>query len=145
MAAKEKSLETLMELRQRDLDNLRRRMAMLEEQRQQFIKKIIELQESLEKERGAASNNIDMLTFLSIYTKNNQAQQKQYDQAVKRVDTQMDELRDMILNAFSEQKKFEQALKILKKRADEKLNRQERQLMDELGLRGHRLNLSKDT
>lgn len=137
MAAKEKSLDTLIELRKREIDGLRRRMVLFEEQRAQFLKKISELLESLEKERTAAAGNVNMISFLNSYTKANKAEQKQYQQAVARVEKQMDELRDMIMNAFSEQKKLELGLKILNKRKQEKLNRQEQQLLDELGMQGY--------
>ena len=132
---KPSTFATLIELRQRELDALRQRLGEFEAQQRQFEFLLRERIENLRQESEAAQNSVEMGAFFASYAKRNRDQQKQFRQAITRLQGQIDELREMIRGAFSELKKLELARDLQLEREKKELARKDGQFMDELGIR----------
>lgn len=104
-----KALDILIQIRERELDMMRRRMAVLENQKEQFQREIVRLKDELNREEAAAKGKLDMLPFLQRYARRNAQEVKQYLQAVARLDGQIAELQKVIATIFGELKKVELA------------------------------------
>jgi len=105
--AEVKSLDVLIKIRERELDMLRRRMSVLENQKDKFHEEIARLAEELKKERDAAKDQLDMLPFLQQYQRKNAEETRQYEQAITRLEGQIEEMNEVIRKIFSELKKLE--------------------------------------
>ena len=130
--SKLRSLDILIQIRERELDMLRRRMAVLEGQKEQFQGEIRRLARELEAEEAAAKSQLDMLPFLQSYARKNAEEAKQYEQAIARLDGQIRELNEIIQKIFGELKKVEIAKEQLLAEMAEEERREENKQMDEI-------------
>lgn len=133
-----KGLKTLIKLNKRALDDLRRQMNMLENQKAQLLQLSAKLREDLINEMKLASKTPEMGNFFGDFSKRMQARQAEIASEVRSLERQMDELNIKISEAFSELKKFEIALENAKRRADEAQARRETLQMDEIAEQQHR-------
>lgn len=131
-----KSLSTLIDLKQRDLDEKRRVLVQLEEQQDKLEQNAKQLKEELAHESALASGNPDIARFFGEFAKSNK--QKQEVLAEKKVTLLklIEVQRENIREAFTELKQLE----IAKENRDDEeaanATRKENAELDEIGLRG---------
>ncbi len=133
-----KGLATLIKLHKRTLDDLRRRMSSLENQKSQLQLASANLQKELEHEMQLAKKQVEMSGFFGDFAKRMQKRQDDIAQEIRSLDQQMKKLNEEITEAYGELKKFEIAQENAKHRADEEEQRKETILMDEIAGQQHR-------
>lgn len=127
-----KGLKTLIKLNRRKLDELRRRMGVLENQKNQLLAQSARLSKELEQEIVMASQKPEMGQFFGGFAKRIQKRQEDIAAEVRKLDQQMAALRDEIANAFADVKKFEIAEENAKKREEAERNRKETIMLDDI-------------
>lgn len=139
-----KGLSTLIKLHKRKLDDLRRKMGALENQKAQLLALSARLQKELEHEIELAGLQPEMGSFFGGFAKRIQRRQEAIAEEVKSLDKQMDKLRDEIAAEFSEQKKFEIAKDNALKREEAEQNRKDTIVLDEIAQQQHRRKHKED-
>lgn len=132
-----KGLNTLIKLHKRKVDDLRRKMGLLEKQKSDLLRASERMQQELEDEMKLASAQADMSQFFAGFSKRIQMRQAEIAKEVKVVDRQMDRLRDEISVEFGELKKFEITKENRLKEALAEEGRKETILLDEIASRQH--------
>ena len=132
-----KGLNTLIKLAKRTLDELRRKMVAFESQKAQLQQLSARLQQELEHEIEMASKQPEMGSFFGGFSKRIQKRQEEIAAEVKKIDNEINALRDKITEAFGEQKKYEIALENSKARAKEAQNRKDTLMLDEIASQQH--------
>lgn len=127
-----KGLDTLIKLHKRTLDELRRRIGALENQKQQLIDTSKKLDEELLKEIQMATQKLEMSGFFAGFSKRIQERQKTIAQEVRKLDQQIAKLTDEARIAFGEVKKYEIAKANAEKRKAKERERKETILLDEI-------------
>ncbi len=127
-----KGLATLIKLNKRTLDELRRKMVALENQKAQLLQASAKLQEELQAEIKMASKTPEMGQFFGGFSTRIKKRQEAIAAEVQKLDKQMDELNVEIRVAFSELKKFEIALENAKLRTKASQERKLTIEMDEI-------------
>lgn len=127
-----KGLSTLIKLHKRTLDELRRSMASLENQKEQLQLAIKKMQEELEAELVLAGKQPEMANFFGEFSKRIKTRQDMLRQEIRSLDTQIIKLNDEIAAAFAELKKFEIAKENAMRRAREEEARKDTLMLDEL-------------
>jgi flagellar protein FliJ len=127
-----KGLKTLIKLNRRKLDELRRRMGVLENQKNQLLAQSARLSKELEQEIAMASQKPEMGQFFGGFAKRIQKRQEDIAAEVRKLDQQMATLRDEIANAFADVKKFEIAEENARKREEAERNRKETIMLDDI-------------
>jgi hypothetical protein len=132
-----KSLQTLIRVKQREMDALKRQQGILESQREELFVIINGLANQLSGELKAAQAMPEMAHFFGDYSATIKKRQEMMHTHVRRVDVELDKLAALLRERFSELKKYELALANWQKRKDEAAKRREQQEMDEVGIRGY--------
>lgn len=132
-----KSLPTLMRVKQRELDALKRQQATLEKRRDELLNAVDQLTDQLVQELKAAEGLPGMAHFFGGFSASIKKRQETMHAQIRRLEGELDKLAQMIMVAFSELKKLDLAYAAWKKREAEKLRRREQQEMDEIGIRGY--------
>ena len=127
-----KGLKTLIKLSRRQLDTLRRQMADLQQQKDDMRQAIANLQREMIEEMQSAQQQPHMSQFYGGFASRIRARQEEYEQSMSGLDTQMDELRDTIRDAFAEIKRYELALEAAKQREKQAATRRETIEMDDI-------------
>ena len=127
-----KGLATLIKLHKRTLDELRRRMVTLENQKGELEQMSRVLAEELKSEMELATKTAEMRSFFGDFAKRMKVRQDEIFEEISALDKQIERLLIEISEAFSELKKYEIALANAKLRAQEELNRKETVAMDEI-------------
>ena len=127
-----KTLNTLIRLHKRNLDELRRQMVAFEGQKEQLIQTIEASQHELEREVELAKNTPEMSSFFGEFAKRIKNRQEKIRQEIQAVDKKIIELNDKIAAEFTELKKFEIALENRKTYAKAEENRKETLMLDEI-------------
>jgi flagellar protein FliJ len=133
-----KGIKTLIKLHKRTLDELRRKMISLENQKNQLLQASSKLQEELQREVDIAGKRPDMAQFFGDFAKRIKARQEQLAEEVRIIDKQIVKLSDEVAAAYSEVKKFEIAESNAEKRAEREVNRKETIELDEIAGQQHR-------
>jgi len=132
-----KSLSTLIRIKQREMDALKRQQGILENQREEVVKIIDGLANQLVSELKAAQEMPDMAHFFGNYSASIKQRQEMMHGHLRRVEAELDKLSLQLRERFSEMKKFDLALLNWQKRRDDAAKRREQQEMDEIGIRGY--------
>lgn len=132
-----KSMHTLLRVKQREMDALKRQQGILEKQREDLHKTIEMLTTRLRDELKAAQNMPEMAHFFGNFSEHIKKRQDQIHAHIRKVEAELDKLAEQIRERFSEMKKYELALKAHEKREAEKLRKREQAAMDEVGIRGY--------
>jgi len=127
-----KGLTTLIKLHKRTLDELRRKMSTLENEKDQLQQASLNLRKELENEMQVAKKQAQMSGFFGGFAKRIQKRQEEIAEETRELDKKMAKLNDEIIEAFAELKKIEIALENAKRRAAEEERRKETVLMDEI-------------
>ncbi len=138
-----KGLATLIKLHKRTLDDLRRKMVQLENQKTELQQASVNLQKELEQEMQMAKKQVEMSGFFGGFAKRIQKRQDEIAQEIRSLDKQMTKLNDEIAEAYGELKKFEIALENAKRRASENERRKETIEMDEIAGQQHQVGKGK--
>ena len=133
-----KGLATLIKLHKRTLDELRRKIVSLENQKSQLQQASANLQEELEHEMRQAKKQAELSGFFGGFATRIQKRQEEIAKEIRSLDQQMAKLNNEIVEAFAELKKFEIAQENAKRRADEEDRRKETITMDEIAGQQHR-------
>ena len=133
-----KGLTTLIKLHKRTLDELRRKMVSLENQKTQLLQAIASLRSELAHEMKLAGVKPEMAQYFGGFAKRVQKRQDEITAEIRKLDQQIVKLADEIAVAYGEVKKFEIALENAKKRAEEEERRKETILLDEVAGNQHR-------
>jgi flagellar export protein FliJ len=133
-----KGIATLIKLRKRALDDLRRKMVSLESQKEQLQQSSAALNKELAYEMQQAKKQADMSGFFGGFAKRIQKRQEEIADEIRSLDLKITSLNDQITEAFAELKKFEIVQENAKRRADEEERRKETILMDEVAANQHR-------
>ena len=132
-----KSLPTLMRVKQRELDALKRQQATLEKRRDDLLNAVDQLTDQLVQELKAAEGLPDMAHFFGGFSASIKKRQETIHAQIRKLEGEIDKLAQLIMVAFSELKKLDLAYTAWKKREAEKLRQREQQEMDEIGIRGY--------
>jgi flagellar export protein FliJ len=127
-----KALNTLIRIHKRNLDELRRNMVALENQKAQLEQAIIILHQELDKEIALASKQPEMSNFFGEFAKRIKGRQETLRQEIIAIDIKVNTLNDEIFAEFTEIKKFEIARENKKNRLKDAENRKETLMLDEI-------------
>lgn len=127
-----KGIHTLIKLRKRSLDELRRTMASLENQKTQLLQASANIAEELKKEIELAKLQTEMRGFFGDFAKRIKLRQEDIAREVTVLDKKMAKLAEEISVAFSELKKFEIARDNAEKREIAEQNRKDTIMLDEI-------------
>ena len=133
-----KGLATLIKLSKRTLDELRRRMVNLENQKEQLLLLSKTLNEELKSEMELATKATEMRGFFGDFAKRIKARQDKIAGEIIALDKQMERLSIEISQAFSELKKYEIAQENEKQRLAAEGRRKETVELDEIAGQQHR-------
>lgn len=131
-----KSIITLLRVKQRELDVLKRQQATLQTQYDEVEKRIQTLIAQLQKEIQTAESMPEMAHFFSDFSIGNKKKQEQLRQHQHRIAIELEKIAAQILDRFSEMKKYEIALDQWKKQRAAKEAAIAQGEMDEIALRG---------
>lgn len=133
-----KTLRTLIRFKKQQLDELRRRMGALENQRQQFINRSEGLRKEMLKELELAKGQPEMAAFFGNFAERIRLKQEEITLELMKLEEKMAKLTEQIREGFSEQKKLEvvQDRRLVVER--EQQRRHENAQLDEQGEQRHR-------
>lgn len=129
-----KGLKTLIRLEKNRLDALRKDLALLENEKEQFEAFSQQLLDSLHRELEAAEGMAEMRGFFGDFSARIKKQRQQIAQHVAGLERRMAAIRDQMGEIFSQMKKYEIALEAHQKREKERLASLEQQQMDEVAV-----------
>jgi hypothetical protein len=132
-----KSMKTLLRVKQREIDALKRQQGILEKNREDLEKTITMLADRLRDELKAAQTMPELSQFFGDFSSHIKKRQEQIHAQVRKVEAELDKIAEQVREKFSEMKKYELALAAFDKREADKRRRLEQQAMDEMGLRGY--------
>jgi flagellar FliJ protein len=133
-----KGLDTLIKLHQRTLDELRRQIALLENQKQQLLELSKKLSAELKNEVAVANTQSELSQFFGGFAKRIQTRQQGIAEEVKSLDKKISVLTDSARVAFGEVKKYEIAKANAEKRKAKEVARKETAALDEIAGNQHR-------
>lgn len=132
-----KSIKTLLRVKQREMDALKRQQGVLENQREEIHTIINGLANQLQTELKAAQNMPEMAHFFGDYSHTIKQRQEMMHGHLRRLEAELEKLSLQLRERFSEMKKFELALANWQKRKDDAAKRASQQEMDEIAIRGY--------
>jgi hypothetical protein len=132
-----KSMKTLVRVKQREIDELRRKQTLLETKREEVYKTIDMLAQRLADERKAAESMPDMAHFFGDFSAHIQKRQEQLYVLARRTEVEIEKLAVVIRELFSELKKYELAYSNWEIKEKAKRARLEAQQLDEIAIMAH--------
>lgn len=129
-----KGLNTLIRIHRRELDELRRHLAVLEGKRDAFLEQYHRLHEELVREIEASKDLTEMRGFFGNFSESIKQRQLRVREEIRKVETKIQTLLVEIQARFSEVKKYEIAQEQFEKREAEAAARKEQIMMDELAI-----------
>ena len=130
-------LATLIRLRKRDLDELRRQQAELETRRDQILSAMERLRDELLHEIQTAGELAGMGGFFGNFSEAIKKRQEKLIEEVKRVELRIQQFAERIRIDYGELKKFELSYERILERERAEAARREQKELDEIGLRNH--------
>ncbi len=127
-----KGLDTLIKLHKRTLDELRKQIAVVENQKAQLVALSKRLSDELRHEIEVAGRQPEMGGFFGGFAKRIKARQEQIAAEIKKLDKEIATLTDAAQVAYGEVKKFEIAKANAKKRALKEQDRKDTIRLDEI-------------
>ena len=132
-----KSMVTLLRVKQKELDALKRAQGILEKHREEMHQTIASMQDRLRDELKMAEKMPEMAQFFGDFSSHIKKRQEQIHQEIAKLERELQKITAQILELFSEMKKYELAIEADKKRKSDAAKRREQQMMDEMGIRGY--------
>ena len=130
-----KGLKTLIKLRKRDIDELKKRMAALEDKRDSYMQQSQKLQEDLENELQLSAELADMGNFFGDFSNHIKKKRQKIAKDVVELTGRINKLTDEIADLFGEMKKYEIAEERAMVRAKKAKEKKQQQQLDEVALR----------
>jgi flagellar protein FliJ len=127
-----KGIDTLIKLHKRTLDELRKQIGALENQKQKLIQLSKKLDDDLRSEMKVAAETPEMGRFYTGFSKRIQERQKEIGAEVRKIDNAISALTDEAREAFGEVKKFEIVRANAEKRGQKEAARKETIALDEI-------------
>lgn len=127
-----KGIDTLIRLSKRALDELRKKQALLENQKTRYEQAIKKLNDEMEKEMRLAEKTPEMGSFFGGFAKHIRHKQDKLRVDIKKVEADLDAMTDEIQDAFADLKKYEIAKEQAELRAKAEESRKETIAMDEV-------------
>lgn len=131
-----KSIQTLIKLQQRQLDEKRRRLKDLLDQESMMIAKKEETKQSILEEQKRSMSDIQAAYTLPAFVKKARSDIETLENHIITVRQQADAVRDEIAVIFQELKRYEIYDEMKETEKKDKADKREQKLMDEMGLRG---------
>ncbi len=131
-----KSLTTLIDLKQRELDEKRRVLVQLEEEMDRLNTDEKALKDELKHEANLAAAQPEMARYFGEFAKGNEKKQEAVAKDKKGLNKLIGLQRDAITAAFAELKQMEIAKEKHDEEEDANATRKENAELDEIGLRG---------
>lgn len=128
------ALEQLVRLHRWKLDEKRRKGAELERLVDRFRRDIEQLKAELRQEQEAAAGSIELQRSLPGYARAIRNRCARLDASAREVESELEQVREEIAEAFRELKRYEQALSNREARRQAVLRRREQIASDEIGL-----------
>jgi flagellar export protein FliJ len=132
-----KSLATLIRVKQREMDALRRQQDMLLKQREDIHAIIDGLSNQLVRELKTAEKMPEMAHFFGDFAATIKKRQTFMHAHLTNVENELDKLSSQLRDKFSEMKKYELALAAYEKRLAEEARKREAREMDEIAIQGY--------
>jgi flagellar export protein FliJ len=132
-----KSITTLLRVKQREMDALKRQQGILENQREEIHTIINGLANQLASEMKTAQAMPEMAHFFGDYAATIKQRQEMMHGHLRRLEAELIKLSEQIRERFGEMKKYELVLANWEKRRAEVAKSRDQQAMDELGIRGY--------
>ncbi len=132
-----KSMQTLLRVKQRELDALKRAQGVLEKHREEMYQVIDQLIARLQQELKTAEKMPEMAQFFGDFSAHIKNRQEQIHVQIRKLEIELEKITTQIREIFSEMKKYELAMKAHQKREADAAKRREQQFMDEVGIRGY--------
>ncbi len=132
-----KSIKTILRVKQREIDALKRTQATMEQHRELMHEALAKLADALVAEFKAAEGLPDMAQFYGGFAAHIKKRQEQIHVQLRKLENELNKVTEQIRERFGEMKKFELALKAHEKREADKLRTREQQEMDEIAIRGY--------
>jgi precorrin isomerase len=127
-----KHYHTLIKLKKREVDGLRKQLSNLNQQRAMLEQLKQNLIDELNNEIALAERMIDLSGFFGDFSDNIKTKEHKVDEQIESIDKQIKVITDKMMLAFGEQKKFELAQQAKDKEAQEKRDKIEQHMFDEL-------------
>lgn len=132
-----KSIVTILRVKQREIDALKRHQATMEQHREVMHEALGKLADALIKELKTAESMPEMAHFFGDFAAHIKRRQEDIHVQLRKLEVEMNKLAEQIRERFSEMKKFELALKAYEKREADKVRAREQQEMDDIAIRGY--------
>jgi uncharacterized coiled-coil DUF342 family protein len=132
-----KSLATLIRIKQREMDALRRQQETLTKQREDIHFILEGLSNQLVNELKTAERMPEMAHFFGDYAATIKKRQDMMHVHLNKIEAQLEQLAAQLRAIFSEMKKYELAKAAFEKRQAEAARKRESQEMDEIAIRGY--------
>ncbi|MES2985183.1 MAG: hypothetical protein V4735_08360 [Pseudomonadota bacterium] len=132
-----KSIKTLLRVKQREMDALKRQQGILEGQREEIHTIIDGLSQQLVDELKAAQAMPEMAHFFGGFAATIKQRQEMMHTHLRKLEMELDKLTAQLRERFSEMKKFELALMNWEKRRADAAAARAQQEMDEIAIRGY--------
>jgi hypothetical protein len=132
-----KSMATLIRVKQREIDEIKRKQGLLESKREEIYKTIDMLANRLADELKAAETLPDMAHFFGEFASHIQKRQQQLYILGRRTEVEIDKLTVIIRGLFGELKTYELALQNWQQQQRRKQARAEAQQLDEIAIMAH--------
>jgi flagellar protein FliJ len=129
-----KSMKTLIRVKQRQLDELKRAISTLEAKREEIYQTISELSERLQKELKAAENLPDLAHFFGDFSRHIRSRQDQLYVMARRTEIEIEKMTLVIRELFNEMKKYEVAHANWEKKNQEMVRKREEKQLDETAI-----------
>lgn len=132
-----KSLNTLIRLQKKEIDELKRQKTLFEEKREECYQALSRLADQLQFEMKTAQQMPDMAQFFGDFAASIKTGQEQINGLIRRTDKEIETLAQRIQERFSEMKKYEITLENYKKREKEKIAKRDAQTMDDIAINNY--------
>ena len=130
-----KGLATLIKLKKRDIDELKKRMSVLEDKRDSLLKQSQKLQDDLETEIRLAGELAGMGNFFGDFSNHIKKKRQKIAQDVVELTGRINKLTDEIDDLFGEMNKYEIAEERERQRMKKKKEKNQQQQLDEVASR----------
>jgi glutathionyl-hydroquinone reductase len=126
-----KHFNTLIRLKKREVDTLRKQMHALNEQRTVLEQVVSNLDSELQQEVSTAGELINLGVYFADYSEANKKKKEAVEEKITALDKQRDMISRQMMALYGEQKKYEIALRRKQEARAYELERQEQQFIDE--------------
>lgn len=133
-----KGIKTLIKMSKRTLDELRRKMVDLENEKAQLVMLQQKLEQEMLREMQIAAQSLEARPYLMRFAKAHKARQLKVGAELVAMDKRIETLASNIALAFSELKKYEIAEENERLREEEEAKRKDTLALDEVAAQQHR-------